>query len=97
MSSMEDLVAAAAAEAVREDLDRIATELAELRRAVQGGPAAERLLSRAQIAEWAGCSTRVVDMWTAEGAPHVRLGGPGGSPRFRVSELHEWLRARTAA
>lgn len=54
----------------------------------------EPLLDRRGAAAWAGCSTRTVDAWLAEGAPHVRLGGPGGAPRFLASELLAWLRRR---
>ena len=54
----------------------------------------EALLSRIEAARWAGCAVRTIDSWLAAGAPHVRLGGPGGSPRMLASELIVWLRER---
>lgn len=62
------------------------------------GPAAgERRMTRDETAEHFRCSTRTVDSWLAAGAPCVRLGGRGGSPRMLASELSDWLRSRSEA
>lgn len=90
---IETTIADAVRAAMQPEMDRLASELAELRAAV-ATPRAEPLMTRRQVAEWAGCSVRVVDGWIAAGCPHVRLGGPGGSPRMRASELMAWLAGR---
>lgn len=53
------------------------------------------LLTRSQTGEWANCSVRTVDGWLAAGCPHVRIGGPGGSPRMVTAEVLAWLRQRS--
>ncbi len=97
MASMEQMLAEAVAERVRTDLETVRTELADLKRQLASGPQPERPMSRRQTAEWLGCSVRTVDNMLADGAPHFRPGGPGGSPRLLASELLAWMRGRSAA
>ncbi len=50
------------------------------------------MLSRVELADALGISTRTVDRWIAEGTgpPYVRL--PGGTLRWRWGDVREWLR-----
>ena len=85
------IIAAAVEAQIGERLDAIERAVADVAR--HGGGAAP-LMTRHYTAQWASCSLRTVDGWLADGCPHVRLGGPGGSPRFIASEVVGWLRAR---
>jgi hypothetical protein len=95
--TIERQIADAVRDALADELGAIRTELGELRTSLERGPGAERLMTRAETATWAACSVRVVDGWLAAGAPCIRLGGPGGSPRMRASELLMWLRERSSS
>ena len=55
---------------------------------------AEKPMTREQAAAWLQCSTRTIDNMIADGAPCVRLGGRGGSPRFVTDRLIAWLESR---
>jgi hypothetical protein len=91
--TVENQIAEAVAVRIGEELDRLRGEVADLRQAVERGPQPERLMSRKQASEWLACSTRTIDAMIARGAPVVRLGGRGGSPRIRASEWLAWLSA----
>lgn len=88
--SIEERIASIVAARVGERLT--ALELA----VTKTGENFEGLLDRKGLAAWAGCSVRMVDGWLKTGCPHVRLGGPGGSPRFLASEVWSWLQSRQA-
>ena len=75
-------------------LKRLDSALRRLDELLEHVCVSERLLSRKEVARWAGCSCRTVDQWLREGAPHIRLGGAGGAPRMRASEIHSWLGSR---
>ncbi len=86
-----DLIAQAVVKQLAARLDELEASMGEFAKRVN---APEPLLSRRQAAQWAGCSVGTVDAWLRAGVPHVRLGGPGGAPRFLASELRTWLHAR---
>lgn len=88
--SIEATIAAAVIEQLGPRLDALEEAIGE--RDGAHGPAP--MLDRQALARWANCSVRTVDAWLAGGCPHVRLGGPGGSPRFVIGEVLEWLKTR---
>ncbi len=93
-NTIETTIAVAVADevalALDERLTAIESQLAELAK----GPRPERLLTKAQIADHVGCSTRTIDTLAGQGLPHMRLGGPGGVPRYLASAVTAWLASR---
>jgi hypothetical protein len=76
-------------------LDRIEAQQAQIVAALERGPSPRRRLSRAETAKHYGVSERSVDTWLAAGAPCLRLGGRGGSPRLDPEELDRWHREQS--
>lgn len=75
-----------------ERIARIETAQRDMTAMLADGIPPRRRLTRAETAEHYCVSVRTVDTWLAAGAPHMRLGGPGGSPRMDVAELDVWHR-----
>jgi len=89
------MIAEALEERLADRLDAMCMELAELHSLVQLGTPHERMLNRRQLAEALSVSVRSVDALARDGAPLIRIGGPGGAPRFLMSEVTAWLRKRS--
>ena len=94
--TIEKTIAEAVSEQTSELLDPLREQLTAIAEALDRGPAKRRRLTRAEAATHWSVSTRSVDGWLAKGCPCLRLGGPGGSPRFDVEELDQWHRAQSA-
>lgn len=80
------------------DLDIILARLGEqddrldrLEQLLAAGPTVERLLTKTELADLLGVSTRQIDHLRADGMPTYRV---GSSPRWRGSEAIAWLRER---
>jgi len=85
---VNDPIAAAFAEAMRPVIrEAISEALAEL----VSGEQAPTLVDRAGLAKALGTSLSTVSRLRADGAPTVML---GDSPRFRVDDVVDWLKAR---
>ena len=93
-TTIESQIAEAVATAVSLALDQRLSEITEQLDDLQRGERAERMYTRAELAEHLRCSMRTIDQLMTEGMPHVRLGGPGGSPRYLASEVIAWMRER---
>ncbi|MCE9591132.1 MAG: helix-turn-helix domain-containing protein [Planctomycetes bacterium] len=47
------------------------------------------------IARMFGVSAKTIFLWRQrEGMPHFKIGAKGGTVRFDVQEVREWMRAR---
>lgn len=59
-------------------------------------PATENYVRRVELAKFFTVSQRTISRWLCEGCPCLRIGARGrGDARFRLSEVEEWLNART--
>ncbi len=92
--SVVDAIAAAVEQRHADRFERINERLAAIERAIAAGAMPERPLSRAKLAEALDCSERQIDhLRQAPGFPAHRL---GEAPRFFLSEVSAWMRARSA-
>jgi hypothetical protein len=78
--------------ALPDRIDALSSEVAELRAAL-ATPRGEPRLSRQQLAEAWGVSTRHVAAMVARGMPELRI---GDAPRYVQTECEKWLREQRA-
>lgn len=93
--TIETIIAERTADVIRAEIEPLREQLAAVLRVLEHGSVPTRRLTRKETAEHFSVSERSVDKWLSDGAPHIRIGGPGGSPRMCPIEITEWLRDRT--